>query len=475
MTSENKKPTLINPKGMGGIIAQDGFDYQIWYGLICLPSWLLNPSFEGIIFEGLEDVEAKFFTPYAPNDYLLDRFQIKSGELTKSKIKDIFLNFLDFEKSYPKSARVQVLVTPNLPSKLRWMNEHSKRVELARSFYNPFPEIIFESDQQLQSHFIEEFGQELGHFIFNHVGIRIKNISDKNSASALFASMMQQSFPNLSDVPVRFTTNSFYSLCELANNSKGEMIKKEKIVEILNNELETPLPIPTSLNLHIRSNLDEKTLDTVEIEASIFSGIDGNFPKSKEWKEHLLLPLNITAIWAQKHNRVKLSGRYRITTAFAIGYSFRSAIGFEIDIPTKDGLWQTDDYPVNTSNSTHEWNIIPPELIKDNTLNIAIGVIRDPSSDVCKYLKLSNTSSLLCLYLPKALLNGAHAHIHVQEAKNQISIIVQKHNIKKINLFQSTPAAFSVTLGHRWNALPTTQLYEFSPSKNSYIPTSEIP
>ena len=58
MTSQNVEPTLTDKKGMGGITAQEGFDYQVWNGLIRIPSWLRNPAFEGLIFEGLEDLEA---------------------------------------------------------------------------------------------------------------------------------------------------------------------------------------------------------------------------------------------------------------------------------------------------------------------------------------------------------------------------------------------------------------------------------
>jgi hypothetical protein len=67
MTTE--EPTLTDSKGMGGILAQGGFDYQVWDALIRLPNWLKNPAFEGMIFEGLEDLEIRFFAPHAPRGH----------------------------------------------------------------------------------------------------------------------------------------------------------------------------------------------------------------------------------------------------------------------------------------------------------------------------------------------------------------------------------------------------------------------
>jgi CBASS immunity sensor of nucleotide second messenger signals len=41
-----------------------------------------------------------------------------------------------------------------------------------------------------------------------------------------------------------------------------------------------------------------------------------------------------------------------------------------------------------------------------------------------------------------------------------------------IDLFFAGPAALAIALGHRWNALPPTQLYEFLPSERRYVKTA---
>src|SRR4051794_11835251 len=79
--TNGRPPTLTDDKGMGGIIAQDGFDYQIWDALARVPAWLRNPAFEGLALEVLEDSEVRFFAPHAPRAHVLERFQAKSGVL----------------------------------------------------------------------------------------------------------------------------------------------------------------------------------------------------------------------------------------------------------------------------------------------------------------------------------------------------------------------------------------------------------
>src|SRR4051794_33034719 len=133
-----KGPTLTDAKGMGGIIAQDGFDYQVWDALARLPAWLRNPAFEGMMFEGLEDYEARFFAPHAPHHHFLDRFQAKSGLLQQAALRDVFKSFEAFDLAHPNVARVQTLVTPTLPAGLAWIARDPGRVRRARPFYSPF-------------------------------------------------------------------------------------------------------------------------------------------------------------------------------------------------------------------------------------------------------------------------------------------------------------------------------------------------
>lgn len=93
LSNSDTAPALPDARGVGGIIAQDGFDYQLWDGLVRLPAWLANPAFEQMLFEGLEDLEARFFAPQAPRERLLERYQAKAGALAPAGVGWCFRPF----------------------------------------------------------------------------------------------------------------------------------------------------------------------------------------------------------------------------------------------------------------------------------------------------------------------------------------------------------------------------------------------
>jgi hypothetical protein len=45
---------------------------------------------------------------------------------------------------------------------------------------------------------------------------------------------------------------------------------------------------------------------------------------------------------------------------------------------------------------------------------------------------------------------------------------------RSIDLYLAGPAAFAVALGHRWNAMPPTQLHEFIAPERRYVQTGSI-
>ncbi len=171
MAGSGSQPTLTDATGMGGVIAQGGFDYQLWDGLVRLPGWLANPAFEELIFEGLEDLEARFLAPQAPRGRLLERYQAKSGSLAPKDVTGIFKSFLKFDAGYPELARLHTLVTPRLPSTLAFVGRDTARVRKARPFYAPFADVTKASDAQLRTDLIAEFGPQLGEFVAQAVEV----------------------------------------------------------------------------------------------------------------------------------------------------------------------------------------------------------------------------------------------------------------------------------------------------------------
>jgi hypothetical protein len=457
---------------MGGVIAQDGFDYQLWDGLARLPAWLANPAFEQMIFEGLEDLEARFFAPHAPRERLLERFQAKGGALAPADVHAVLQKFSEFETAFRDAARVQTLVTPRLPPTVSWLARNPDRVRKARPFYAPFADVMAASDAELRNQLQETYGDPLGAFVAGSVEVTERNLPDRDAAVMLFGVELDRTYPSL-ETPSRRVADAFEALSALARRSAGAPLGRATLRQTIEDALERPLPLPQSFPLHIRSDRNEANERSLEIDASAFSGRDGAFPSQMEWTKHLLAPLDRTARWlrCQTVSRVALSGSYRLTTAMVLGWSFRAAIGFELEIPTRDGAWATDDRPSPDMRQT--WRISAPMALHGDQLIVSVGILRDPAADLEKTAGIP-AQSALTLYLEEPVTSAKSAQAAASAIKRAVDSAVARLGPRAIRLYFAGPAALAVALGHRWNAMPPTQLHEFLTAERIYLDTASI-
>jgi SMODS-associated and fused to various effectors sensor domain len=467
-------PTLTEAKGMGGVVAQEGFDYQLWEGLVRLPSWLRNPAFEGMIFEGLEDLEARFFAPHASRHQLLERFQAKSGALTRGELTEVFETFRRFATAYPQAARVQTLVTPSLPRTLAWLARDADRVRRARPFYAPFDDVRSASDDKLRADLAGKFGTDLGTFLAGEVEICLRSLPDRSHAVAAYGAALAAAFPRL-DVSQRRIDAAFEALSALARRSIGTMLSRPVLVGIIEREIASSLGVESSVPLHIRSDRSASNVDAIEIDASQFSGRDAAYPEPDVWRTMLLAPLEATAQWAREHRHVRftLSGSYRLSTAFAIGWSFRSAIGFELDIPTRAGMWATDDRLPPGAGSL-PWQLTNATRLAGDRLVATISVLRDSARDVAAAEALDLATDLFTAVLPQAIATAAEMEASAYTVKVALATNAAALGARQIDLFLVGPAAFAMGLGHRWNAVPPTQMHEFIAAERRYLPTVKL-
>lgn len=472
MTKASKPPTLLDPKGMGGIVAQDGFDYQVAIGLIKLPGWLANPAFEQLIFEGLEDVEARLFNPYAPKLHVLERIQAKSGGLSKSGLKAVFAAFKAFEDHHPDTANVQTLVTPQLPSTLMWISRDPKRVRNARPFYAPFGDVTRATDAQLQTSFRAEFGTTLGDFVCASVEVKLEPVTDNEQAAARFASSLVSSFPHTAALAGGTLTQVFQTLLALATRRRGQPLDRALLLQEIKTVLGRALMEGSAFPVHLRSaRQEEPQPNSLEIDASAFSGPGGSYPPPSVWADQLTRPLTAIGGWLRKRGfrDVLLSGGYRISTALLIGWSFRSASGFEIQIPTKQEFWRTD---ARGDTSLASPAVDEPSQLADGVLHVAVGILRDPATALIEGGLPGE--QLLRLHLGQPVTSAEMAQALVLHIKSAVERAVGRLRPKAIYLYFAGPAAVAVALGHRWNAMPQTQLHEFVVAEQRYQQTAVL-
>lgn len=468
--TDTKAPTLIDARGMGGIIAIDGFDYQLWDCIARIPAWVANPAFEQLIIEGLEDLEAKFFAPHAPNRAVLDRYQAKASPLTPGGVEEVFENFYQYDLAHPGTARMHTLVMPSLPAKLAWFSRDKNRVSKARPFYAPFGSISDANEAGLRSNIAGTYPGALGQFVADAVEVHERNMPDRANALATFDAELSSTFPEL-DFSRRQVEAAFEGLSTLARNSVGAPLDRQTLIGTLEETLGLSLSLENALPLNVRSDRNEQDLRSLEIDASGFSGGDTGYPVPVIWSSELIAPLAATSQWLrrQKVGRIRLSGSYRLTTAFVLGWSFRSAIGFEIDIPTKDEVWPTDDRPMQ--GSLPAWAIRGASKLAGERLQVAVGVIRDPTTALIASTGFVE-EEILTFHLADPLKSAKAAQASIGYIKREIDKAISTLRPNGVDLYIAGPAAFAVGLGHRWNAFPATQLHEFISGR--YSPTATL-
>lgn len=253
----------------------------------------------------------------------------------------------------------------------------------------------------------------------------------------------------------------------LASNSRGVFLTRRRLQTALRDTLGM-FVTESQLNLQVRGDQSGERSDVLEIDARNFSQLP--YPAADTWQKDLLAPLAATAAWAKQQEiaRIRLSGQYRLSTALALGWSFRAATGFELDIPTRAGLWLTDDRP--SPDLVIPFHSSDATRLQDGRLALAIGVLRDPVSSLVAQGR--DRETILALQFDQAIPDSKAAQQVARQIKEAVIQTVDRLRPRAIDLFFAGPAALAVALGHRWNAMPPTQLHEFDQDAGVYTPSA---
>jgi 2-keto-3-deoxy-L-rhamnonate aldolase RhmA len=105
---------------------------------------------------------------------------------------------------------------------------------------------------------------------------------------------------------------------------------------------------------------------------------------------------------------------------------------------------------------------------------VAVGVLRDPTRDVRQYHTAADDKDILSIVFREPLSTAADAEMVTQQVKSTVLKAANRVDAGGIDLFYVGPAALAVALGHRWNGMPPTQVYEFDPGKGMYFPAAVL-
>src|ERR1017187_4136973 len=114
--TKKKVGSLLSLEAMGGIVAGKGFDFQTRYAACHLPIWLLDNSFEQLLFEGTGDLDIRFSDS---GKSTRQHIQVKDHEVGPAELKKVIEYFKNLDRAIPGIYTRFTLACPTLSPTLR--------------------------------------------------------------------------------------------------------------------------------------------------------------------------------------------------------------------------------------------------------------------------------------------------------------------------------------------------------------------
>jgi hypothetical protein len=174
------------------------------------------------------------------------------------------------------------------------------------------------------------------------------------------------------------------------------------------------------------------------------------------------------------HRRIVINGAFRLPTAFAIGAALPRTRGTVLIRQQLTEVWDTNAAPEGDDHL----RVNLTEVGDSADIAVVVAVTNDPTQDVAAYLSGGGPQiGAICTILPgrahDASVSGpGHSVILCQAIRHHVRDALRNRPGGKVHLFMACPGAMALFLGHRWNRVASTIIYEdLSPG---YAPTFSV-
>lgn len=160
------------------------------------------------------------------------------------------------------------------------------------------------------------------------------------------------------------------------------------------------------------------------------------------------------------HRRVLITGYFRQATGFYTGTQLRAVYGYHIGHKQRDQLWTSD-----ASTSPYELTTATMSVGNGPDLALIVNVSTDATLAVNQWLQGQSIPIGTVLSVTPASGTGPNS-VPTPEAAQSLAIAIRdaaRHNAPRngdVHLFLAGPLGLSLLLGHNWNRIATTHVYE---------------
>lgn len=231
----------------------------------------------------------------------------------------------------------------------------------------------------------------------------------------------------------------------------------------------------------------DPTSDTATVALDWVDSFNGDEPRTRRvlqddmfWKNFRSEIQESAKLIRSRHEaRVLVRGHMRLPTWFTIGVEFGRTAGFE-EIVSFQG---NSPWSSKGAGTKFPVKVVCDEKLSDkNEIAISIAVSLDPSQDVKNYLQSSphNIGRYVCIIPAVGVGNTAFKNEkQVRQwscnVRDLVREIIRNYRPSKIHLFLAIPHGAALLLGHLWDRMTPTQLYEDPGGVGHYSPSFFIP
>jgi hypothetical protein len=170
-------------------------------------------------------------------------------------------------------------------------------------------------------------------------------------------------------------------------------------------------------------------------------------------------------------------GALRQATFFRVGAALPDTRGHELRYVQKQQLWSTDAPKA----SIGEPDVVRTPVGGGSDLAVAVGVATNPTAAVVEYLRTAKipVDDLLTVQPAtgaddRAVADAGQAVAYAQQIRDRVRQELDRRPAQRVHLFLAGPGGLALLLGHRWNRIRPTVVYEHLGPGRGYIPAFTV-
>jgi hypothetical protein len=477
---QNDNPaSLLSPQAMGGIVADDGFDFQARYAACHLPLWLLEGSFHQLFFEGTGDIDIRFL-----QDGVSTRIhvQVKDHEVSPSELKIVIKHFRALDAGLPTGTYKKfTLACPSLAAKIRSIESGLARLRGASPFYDDVPDALAPTKQKLDDRLR---AQGLGDFIdFIHSKVFIDighgDLCHDDRAIELFIVRLLR-HPEYAGKLHSMVQPAFSEIMKAIRSNKGVTLERAAIEGILRSAVLTSLLPEQGITLWVHNWTQESfdpPADYVLDWSSHFERSTRQVPPEDVWNNELLPQfgaLKKEMLAEKKERLIRFRGKCTLSTGIAMGAAFPAVGGwtFEIPQPPMKDPWRSDA----PATSPYEVGVeVIDGSLDGEDLVLGLNIKGDGRGDIMRYVESAGNRPRIFAFMSppsqgaQSIAGAGDACAFSSAVRDHLGKLLKTHQLRKTRVFFYGPFALSVLLGQQLTSVGEIHLFEYQDP--GYVPS----